>query len=185
MATDIVIRKLSPQLMDDYLKFFDTVAFTDNPGWASCYCYFSHAPHQTEDWQTRTGVQNRDAAMDSIQRSRMSGYLAYSGGKPVGWCNANIKTRFSTFENNVDESIGAIVCFIVGKDYRGQGIATRLLDAACEGFHRDGIRIVEAYPRTQAKSESANYHGPLEMYLRAGFEKVEEADGTITVRKRL
>jgi ribosomal protein S18 acetylase RimI-like enzyme len=185
MATDIMIRKLSSELADDYLRFFDADAFTDNPGWASCYCYFNHAPHQTEDWQTRTGTQNRDAVADSIRCGRMSGYLAYSAGRPVGWCNANVKSRFTTFENNLDESIGAIVCFIVAKAYRWQGIATRLLDAACEGFRRDGLRIVEAYPRTDAKSESTNYHGPLQMYLRAGFEKVGEAEGTTTVRKRL
>jgi hypothetical protein len=35
---DIEIKKLSPALLQDYLSFFDQVAFTDNEEWAGSYC---------------------------------------------------------------------------------------------------------------------------------------------------
>lgn len=37
----IDIRQLEPNLLDDYLDFFDNVAFTDHQEWAWCDC-FSH-----------------------------------------------------------------------------------------------------------------------------------------------
>ena len=50
---------------------------------------------------------------------------------------------------------------------------------------RQGFEIAEAYPRQEAQNEAANYHGPLAMYLAAGFEPVREADGIVIVRKTL
>lgn len=38
----IEIKALAPELLDDYLAFFDSVAFTDNPDWSGCYCCFYH-----------------------------------------------------------------------------------------------------------------------------------------------
>ena len=183
----ITIRALVPGLCDDWLGFFDGDAFRDNPHWASCYCYFNFAPHDVEDWETRTAVQNRAASEDLIQRGEMHGYLAYVDGKPAGWCNANLHARFTTLDDAaIDrEHTGAIVCFIVAKPYRGQGVARRLLEAACAGFEAQGLETVEAYPRKEAASEAGNYHGPLSMYLSAGFEPIREEDGVVVVRKRL
>ncbi|MBL7137832.1 MAG: hypothetical protein ISS17_03550 [Bacteroidales bacterium] len=33
-----IIRPLNPDLIFDWLDFFDNRAFTDNPFWKSCYC---------------------------------------------------------------------------------------------------------------------------------------------------
>jgi hypothetical protein len=64
-------------------------------------------------------------------------------------------------------------------------VATRLLQAACQGFASQGVRVVKAYPRRDASSEAGHYHGPLAMYLKAGFEEIGEAGGIVTVRKSL
>jgi len=50
---DVRIQEFSPALLDDYLRFFDNDAFVDNPRGASCYCFFNHAPHESEDWDQR------------------------------------------------------------------------------------------------------------------------------------
>lgn len=83
------------------------------------------------------------------------------------------------------QAVGSIVCFVVARPQRGQGIATRLLDAACEGLHKDGVRVVEAYPRMEAETDAGNYHGPLSMYLESGFVKYRETDEVVVVRKSL
>jgi ribosomal protein S18 acetylase RimI-like enzyme len=83
------------------------------------------------------------------------------------------------------DRIGAIVCFVVAKPHRGLGVAHHLLEAACEGFRQQGFEIVEAYPRKEAQGEAANYHGPLSMYLAAGFVPVRDAEGVVVVRKTL
>jgi len=118
----------------------------------------------------------------------MHGYLAYRDGRPVGWCNAAPRVLMTTLREEAElqvDTIGSIVCFVVAKPYRGEGIARRLLEAACDGFHRQGLKIAEAYPRKDAQDEAANYHGPLAMYLATGCEPVREADGIVLVRKTL
>ncbi len=48
------------------------------------------------------------------------------------------------------------------------------------------MRAVEARPVKDAKSAAANHHGPLSLYLSAGFSVVQEdEDGSVLVRKTL
>jgi hypothetical protein len=55
----LVVKELTPSLRDDFLFFFDNVAFADNPDWSDCYCY----PFQFAD---RGRVENRRAASNQI-----------------------------------------------------------------------------------------------------------------------
>ncbi len=71
-----------------------------------------------------------------------------------------------------DPSVWAITCFVVRKEHRSQGIASRLLDAAVDHARTHGARIVEGYPLdTDVKPFSSNdlYHGTLSSFLAAGF----------------
>jgi GNAT superfamily N-acetyltransferase len=184
---EIRIVELTPALLNDYLSFFDHDAFVDNPQWASCYCYFNSAPHKTEDWDHRTALQNRAAVTDMIRSGRMHGFLAYAGGKPIGWCNANLHASYTTLDETEPERerIGVIVCFTIAKPYRGMGVARRLLEAVCAGFRDQGVSLVEAYPRKNTNDQAVNYHGPLSMYLAAGFKPVKETETLVVVRKEL
>ena len=64
-------------------------------------------------------------------------------------------------------------------------MATGLLEAACAGFRRLGFVIAEAYPSAVAGGDAANYHGPLELYLRAGFREFGRAGDFVIVRRHL
>jgi len=181
----ITLRPLSPELCGDYLAFFESAAFSDNPQWSTCYCFFNQAPHHCEAWDERTGVQNRAAIVELLERGELRGWLAYDGERVVGWCNANHRERYTTLDQygSAEGNLGAVTCFLVSPEYRGRGVARRLLDAACEGLRAEGRDGVEGYPRTVAESAAANYHGPLEMYLAAGFTPVREV-GAVTVVRR-
>jgi GNAT superfamily N-acetyltransferase len=184
--TDYEIRELTPELLDDYLYFFDHIAFVDNPKWASCYCYFPHAPHDFEKWHDRTGEQNRSAVIESVQAGRIRGYLAYQYDKPVAWCNAGPRTGVTILDPEVDaEKIGSIICFVVAKPHRGKGVARRLLEAASEGFRQYGFETIEAYPRLDAKDDASSHFGPLKMFLDAGFQPFKEDNGSLIVRRSL
>ena len=98
---EVLIRELSPQLLPDYLDYFDHEAFVDHPEWAKCYCYFYFAPHHLKEWSERTAEENRLAVSQLIQNREMRGYLAYKDGRIVGWCNANPRNSYQSFNDEL------------------------------------------------------------------------------------
>jgi ribosomal protein S18 acetylase RimI-like enzyme len=187
----IEVHPLDGKRLADYLEFFDRAAFTDNPDWAGCYCLFYHVP--AEEWEKRSGAQNRQGAADLIRAGRLSGFLAYEGGRPVGWCNANPKASYvllagtrELWEPQEDGSRTlSVVCFVVAPGHRRRGIARELLSAACAAAQARGLERVEAYPRKKARTTAEHYHGPLELYLAQGFAVHREFADYWIVRKPL
>lgn len=187
---DIEIRKLSPNLLEDFLYFFDNTAFTDNDHFASCYCYFYHCDCSSKKWENRTAQENREAVMELISKGLMHGFLAYSEGEPVAWCHADLRSNFAELNDLCNEEdniykIGSIVCFIVAPECRRKGIATELLKYVVNDFKNDCYNIIEAYPKLVSEIDSENYHGPLKMYLDNGFVQVGGNQMFAIVRKEI
>lgn len=184
-----IVKELTPELAEDFLGFFDSHAFADNPGWSSCYCMEKHVA--AEEWGQRTGADNRRDQEARVRSGVARGLLAYVGGRPVGWCNAGPRTSmvgldsFPNFRTEDADSVGAIVCFVIASQYRRHGIARRLLEAACDSLARQGFRTVEAYPVKKGGSDAFEYRGPLQMYLEAGFKPFRDAPRMTVVRKEL
>lgn len=190
--SDITIKPLTPTLLNDYLNFFDNDAFADNPDWSACYCRCHHFNHKECDFDSTGAEENRAAAIELIKNGKIKGYLAYDNDKPVGWLNANNRNNFTAVpydKLNGSEKIGSIMCFVIAKDYRRQGIARKLLNTACNGFKKQGLEFVETYPVADVIGDDKNYHGPQSLYLSAGFEEYDRHDrGDVTVvivRKKL
>jgi GNAT superfamily N-acetyltransferase len=195
------IRELAPALLGDYLRFVDADAFADFPWWSACYCRFWDDPWDTDgDSSPPRRERYRALVSDLIEDGRQQGLLAYSGGKVVGWCNAKARLGYAmprrisqTPADNAEHS-GSTVCFLVAKDFRGEGVATALLAAALAKFRRDGLRIAEGYPTTAPPTGqhadqipwTAHHHtGPLEMYLAAGYQITHRRERFAVVRRRL
>lgn len=185
----LTIKALSPELQQDFLRFFDGTAFSDNPKWSSCYCQCFYEDHSVIKWSERTAPQNRSLACERIQSQSMQGYLAYSDGTPVGWCNAAPRCLLHALDGEPTpdaEHVGAIICFLVEPSYRGRGVARQLLEAACDGLRSQGLLFAEANPRTSSSSAAENHFGPLSLYMSAGFTvHREDDDGSVYVRRRL
>lgn len=183
----ITVQPLTPERCDDYFTFFEGPAFSDNPDWSTCYCFFSQALHHCEKWSERTGAENRASTLEAITNGTMRGWLAYNGEEVIGWCNANRHERYTTLEGYGEAApeTGAITCFLVAPEHRGRGVARMLLDAAVEGFRSEGLQAVEGYPRIVAEGAGMNYHGPMALYLEAGFTPVREIEKSAVVRREL
>lgn len=185
LKNNIIIKALTPALLNDYLNFFDNDAFADNPHWSACYCRCHHFDHKECDFDSTSAEENRAAVIDLINNGHLKGYLAYNKRKPIGWLNANTRKNFSAVpydKLNGSEKVGSIMCFVIAKDYRRQGIAQKLLESACEDFKRQGLEIVEGYPVIDVVGDDKNYHGPLSLYFSAGFEEFDRSDrGEVTV----
>lgn len=185
----LTIRRLSPELKDDFLQYFEGAAFADNPKWKSCYCQFLYVDHGQVNWGARTAEENRAAACDRIACSRMQGLLAYRDGRVVGWCNAAPTVLLDSFADEPipdAAQVGQITCFVVARDHRRTGVARALLEAACTMLRDQGLRVAQANPSRSARSDAENHFGPLSLYLASGFSIVEErADGLVVVRRSL
>ena len=188
-SEDIDIRPLRPDLLPDFLDYFEGTAFADNPRWKSCYCQFLYVDHSKVEWMERTAEENRAAACDRICSARMQGYLAYRGGQVVGWCNAAPRTMMDAFADEPDpdvERLGQITCFVVAKAHRRTGVATALLDAACAGLKAQGLDLAEAAPKPDLTGDAENHYGPLSLFIAAGFTFHKQGEhGSVYVRKSL
>ncbi len=192
---DIIIKKLTPALINDYLNFFDNVAFTDHKEWSFCYCMFFHTTDEMEEAYEKTGeVKNRDYAIEYINAGKMNGYLAYAQDKVVGWLNIDDKQSFYTLSrerrpelwtDNSGDNIKSAVCFLIAPAMRGRGIATRLLEKACADSKAEGYNLVEAYPVKAAGDNFLHYHGPISIYNKNGFSVYKELDDIFIVQKKL
>jgi len=197
--TRIDVERLTPARRDDFLRFFDHergAAFADNPRWAKCYCHYYHVPKAIE-WSSLDGAANRMAMTARIDVAEMEGFLAYAAGEVVGWVNAqpwhklpHACARLGVAPPELDvppHEAAAIVCFVVAPPWRGRGVAKALLDGALASFAARGIRVVDAFPWKAGDSTTPtdHYHGPLSLFLAAGFTAMSEERDLTTVRKRL
>jgi len=176
----IEIKKLTPELCEDWLGYFDGIAFGDHGEWALCYCLEGHMTRQAND-DLKVPTERRQYAKQLILDKKMQGYLAYEGNKVVGWCNANNRENYAylseLFEYNKytpdSRRTKSVFCFLVASEYRGRGIAEMLLNKVCEDAKNDGYERIEAYPFADANMEF-QFHGTIKMYLKNGYSQIAD-----------
>jgi len=197
-ARKVEVRDLTPELLDDYLRFFDKDAFTDFPAWSGCYCGFYDTPGDDWDASANAGPAHRAARAERIRSGKAHGLLAIADGRVVGWCNAQPRSgflnmrRYASVIDDPAEPVGSIMCFLVAPGHRGKGVGTALLNAACDKFRRDQLRVAEGYPTTNPVKRTwetpwaeENYKGSLNMYLKTGFKIHRQLERFAIVRKQL
>lgn len=187
---EIDIHPLTPEILDDYLHFFDTVAFADHPEWSQCYCL---AFHFEPAWDTEDiGLKNpwRERAIKFVRDRKVQGYLAYADGAVVGWCNTNDKTNYAALKHEIQDvgenkNVKSVVCFLVAPDMRGKGIATKLLERVCTDAESDGYDIVEGYPPANKCDMYAAHHGTIALFEKCGFTIHAQSGDDCVMRKYL
>ena len=187
----IEIRKLTPELVEDWLGYFDGIAFGDHGEWALCYCLEGHMTRQANE-ELKDPAQRREHARQLILAGKMQGYLAYDGDTVAGWCNANDRENYTRvaemFEFSKYEApkrkTKSVYCFLVAAAYRGQGIATLFLDRVCADAKAEGYEYVEAYPFGD-ENFAFQFHGTTKMYLKNGFNQVADFGFVHVMEKKL
>ena len=197
MTPDINIVPLTPDLLVDYLDFFDNIAFSDNPKVPKCHCVHFHWNADHEAAFHKSGKLG-DVA-DFIKRGIIKGYLAYKNNQVIGWCNANNKINYDALRcdvlhgertelwNNADNDIKikSIVCFLIAPIMRRQGVATQFLERVCEDAKKEGYECVEGYPLNESTDEYANHHGPIALYYKFNFCEYKKFEYDSIMRKYL
>ena len=187
------IRKLAPGMAEDYVRFFDETPHYHGVAEQKCYCVcFAGADSESVDFST--AEKRRALAAEYVRDGALQGYLAAVDGRIVGWCNANergncvkcLSWRMFMQKVPLDGArVKSVFCFAVAPEMQRKGVATALLERVCEDAKAEGYDFVEVYPNRTFVDTAEEFHGPLEMYRRSGFEVAEEIDGMLVMRKSL
>ncbi len=130
--------------------------------------------------KTRAQV-NRAALKSLAQEGPPPGLIGYRGTVPVGWISLGPREDYARLEHSSvmkpvdDEAVWSIICFVVPSEFRGQGVARALLDAAVAYARKRKVRLLEAYPVDSSGRTNPDslWFGIKSMYDDAGFEEVE------------
>lgn len=175
--TDLDIRPLTRARLPDLAALFD-----EGGDAKTCQCAFWRVPGSGTGWQDWTKSKNRAVIASLAGHDPAPGLVAYRDGRAVGWVSVGPREDYARLERSKvlaridDKPVWSIVCFVVSRKARGQGIARALLDAAVQYARDHGATFVEAYPVDPSRGHvppASAYMGPLGMFERAGFEVVE------------
>jgi GNAT superfamily N-acetyltransferase len=173
-STEVVIKPLTTARFEDLSSLFMQGG---DPKW--CWCMFFRAK---SSWGTSTAKKNRESLRGLAARKLAPGLVAYQDGEAVGWVSLAPREEYDRLEASKvlaridDKPVWSIVCFVVSRRRRGQGIAAALLAGAIEYARRHGASTLEAYPVADDRGRipaSAAFHGAQSMYARAGFTVAE------------
>jgi GNAT superfamily N-acetyltransferase len=143
-----------------------------------CWCMWFRL--RRRDFDRNSGKENRRAMKGIVDSGEVPGLLAYAAGEPVGWVSLSPRDKYPHLEHSRklkrvdDEPVWSIVCFVVDKRLRGQGLMTKLLSAAIDYARERGATIVEAYP-VELKgglTGYSGYTGIASTFRKAGFVEV-------------
>ena len=194
---NIEIRRLIPDLAEDYVHFFDVTPHNIHNHGNKCYCvtwrsddsYIGNVDH----WFP-TCEERRKRAIQFVSSGSLQGYLAYNGDQIVGWCNANgacqlciddLRSYWPIEEYRPDVKIKSVFCFVIAPEMQRKGVATQLLERVCKDAANDGFDFVEAYVDRILNDTDEDFRGHLVMYEKCGFTKIAEREGRVVVRKAL
>lgn len=195
---NVEIKRLTPDLAEDYVHYFDITPHDKYVDEHKCYCVcWCSADHRIET-DYSTAEKRRALAAQYVKDGTLQGYLAYHEDQVVGWCNANTKSEclhcisWLRFMQSVGDigiepgsKVKSVFCFVIAPSMQRKGIATRLLERVCEDAAADGFDYVEAYPRSKFDNVSSDFMGHVAMYEKCGFSKTAECDDVVVVRRAL
>jgi GNAT superfamily N-acetyltransferase len=146
-----------------------------------CWCQFFRL--RGADLRKASVSDRRAMLHDQVSGSPPPGVIAYRDEVPAGWCAVAPKASYDRLLASpiADASLGettvwAVTCFVVRVGHRRKGVAGALLDGAVALAREHGASTVEAYPvdpSARAAVTAADlYHGPLPLFIEAGFVEV-------------
>jgi GNAT superfamily N-acetyltransferase len=177
----IAIRPASDVPWPDLERIFET------PGDPrTCWCQYFKLTGAA--WEAADARELAPRLHEQTRRSDPTpGLVAYVGDDPAGWVAVEPRDNYprlrrsrvvtsGSAEQWGDASVWSVVCFVVRRDFRRQGVSARLLEAAVEHARAAGARVVEGYPvdpaGTTGSPTGSLYHGTVSMFEAAGFAEV-------------
>lgn len=166
------IHPLTPERWGDFEKLFGP-----SGAYGGCWCMWPRL--RSSVFRHSTGKQNKPAMRSLVDSGVETGLIAYIGAEPVGWVSLGPREELPHFEYSrklkaLDrpEGLWSIVCFVIGRQHRGRGMTSALLEAAIAYAREHGAQTIEAYPIEPAKELKGfeGFTGIASTFRKAGFE---------------
>ena len=178
-SIQLEIAPLEPDRWDDLAGLFEEGG---DPKW--CWCMYFRLRSKdfaiTGARANRTGLHALTASAAAVG-SPAPGLIGYRDGRAVGWVSLGPRSDYERLERSTtlrpidDRPVWSVVCFVVSRKARTQGLARALLDGAIAYARERGAVALEAYPTPTegARRPAASlYRGTLGMFQAAGFKVV-------------
>ena len=165
---------LTPDRWDDLQRLF-------GPRGACGGCWCMYWRSTASDYNRFKGEGNKKA-FGKIVKKASPGIIAYSDGKPAGWCAIAPRKDYVRLEKSRilkpvdDKPVWSIVCFFIDKQFRNKGLSKQLLLSAVDFALSKGAEIVEGYPVEPKAGKIPDvfaWTGFSGTFLKAGFKEVE------------
>ncbi len=169
-------------------RWHDVVAlFGPSGAWGGCWCMFPIL--SSHEFQANGNAGNKAAMAARVAAGPAPGLLAYAGDQPVGWVAVGPREGYGRIQRSwvtkpVDDvPVWSVVCFVIDRRHRGQGVATALLDAAVEFARSHGAIAVEGYAKDGHTADEFAWMGPVSLFTRAGFAEIARRSPTRPVMR--
>ena len=176
---ELTIEPATPRRWDDVAAVFGT---RGEP--SRCWCVYLRRGAVSYAVSARDA--NRATLRDAVSSGTPAGFLAYSGDQPVGFVSAGPRSQFAArlerspvlaaVPYDGPGGVWSVLCFVVPRPFRGQGVTNALLDGAVAHARAAGAGAVEGVPRDDLEGRRwpapMAYPGMASMFVRAGFTEV-------------
>ncbi len=189
MDEALEIVPLTPDRWDDVAALFG-----EGGDPKTCWCMYWRL--RSKDWSFANAAATRDGLHALVDEGRdpAPGLLAYRGGRAVGWVSVAPREDYERLTNSrvrpkIDDTpVWSVVCFVVSKTARREGLTTPLLAAATAYAADHGAPALEAYPVDPGDGRvpaALGYTGILSTFETAGFEVVQRIDSPQSTVRRV
>jgi GNAT superfamily N-acetyltransferase len=174
VSYEVIVRPATPGRWSDLEKLFGP-----SGAYSGCWCMFFR--QTSAEFQAKAGNANRTELHGLVAGKKVPGLLAYRDKEPVGWVSVAPRTQFGRIERSPlfkrdepEPNVWSIVCFYVGREHRGEGVASALVRGAVEYAVSKGATAVEGYPRDKPDDwkTAENYLGTRAMFESCGFKEI-------------
>lgn len=168
---DLSIQTLSSANWNDFVSLMQT-----DSQCSECWCLNHRAPAGCA-----TGMAAQKEMKQLTDQNKVGGLLAYSGTECVGWLSVDPMTAMvgHDCQSSAKPDEWSIHCIFVKDEFRGQGISTKLIQAAVRFAKENGAKIVSAFPipdqnRAKFPPYEAEFSGRYSTYAKMGFKSAGE-----------
>jgi GNAT superfamily N-acetyltransferase len=188
MGYSFEARPLTPETWADLETLFDLPGGSIVRG---CWCMYYRRSGKVSA-SAAAGPGNKQQLCELVQGGVVPGLVGYVDGSPAGWISLGPRENYEKLERSPimkpvdDREVWSVVCTYVARQYRGQRVQHRLLDAAVRYAREQGVRTLEAYPvdKPERSHDDFMFFGSRSLYEKAGFVEVVRRSPTRVVMRR-